>query len=104
MRHDPRDYTRRDINAALESPHVPDADKAALRAELMRREWQAVADVFERGAACSGCEYYRWSYASGMGFDAECRVLSTPGTHPWQCPQYDRGLNEDEDEQNRDDK
>lgn len=103
MRHDPRDYTRRDIDAALESPHVPDADKVALRAELTRRGWQAVADIFERGGACGGCEYYRWWYASGMGFDAECRVLSTPGTHPWQCPQYDRGPNEDEEEQNRDD-
>jgi hypothetical protein len=98
MRHSLRDYTRRDIDAALESPHVRDADKAALRAELTRREWQAVADVFERGAACNGCEYYQWWYASGVGFDAECRLLSTTGAQPWQCPQHDNGPNEDEEE------
>jgi hypothetical protein len=98
MRHSLRDYTRRDIDAALASQHVRDADKAALRAELTRREWQAVSDVFERGAACNGCEYYRWQYASGVGFDAECRLLSTTGAQPWQCPAHDRGPNEDEQE------
>jgi len=44
MRHDPRNYTRRDIDAALESPHVRDADKAALRAELARRECYSVRE------------------------------------------------------------